>query len=161
MFAQKDTLYYDANWKLTVSDSASFYRLPFKKEGDLFRVQDYFIDGTLQMNGTSTSAEKDIWQGEVTWYNKDGSIRQQGNYVNGRLDGEFVTKLNGEKLVAQFKNNRYVTGQQNISCGGGMYLYTRQKGDTIIATMYGESIKGLRYETYRICLLYTSDAADE
>jgi len=52
--------------------------------------------------------------------------------------------------VAEFKNNRYVTGQQNISCGGGMYLYTRQKGDTIIATMYGENFKGLRYETYRI-----------
>lgn len=148
--AQNDTIYYNAKWKVTVKDSASFYRPPIKKEGDLFRVQDYFIDGTLQMNGTSKSDEKDLWEGVVTWYNKDGSIHQQGNYTNGRLDGEFVTILNGKKLVAEFKNNRYITGQQNISCGGGMYLYTRQKGDTIIATMYGEDLNGLRYETYRL-----------
>jgi|GEM_PF-1237055 len=147
--AQQDTLYFGEGWKPTVKDSASFFRPPIKKQGELFIVKDYFISGQLQMEGLSKSDEKDIWQGQTTWYNKDGSIYQQGNYTDGKLNGDFVSILNNKKLIAEFKNSNYVSGERNINCGGGIFLYTKSVGDTIVEVMHADDIKGLRYETYR------------
>lgn len=146
--AQQDTLYFDAKWKPTVKDSASFFRPPIRKVGRLYNVKDYYVNGQIQMEGFSKSAEKDVWQGRTTWYNKDGSIYQQGNYSEGKLDGDFVSILNDRELVAEFKNNRYVSGERNINCGGGRYLYTKTVNDTLVEVMHGDDINGLRYETY-------------
>lgn len=149
LFAQQDTLYYTSNWKTTVKDSASFFRPPVQKLGKLYKVKDFFINGQLQMEGFSKNAEKDIWEGRTTWYNEDGSIFQQGNYSDGKLNGDFVSILDDKQLVAEFKNNRYVSGERNLDCGDGRYLYTKTVGDTIVEIMHGADINGLRYETYR------------
>ena len=148
--AQNDTIYYDAKWKTTVKDSASFYRPPIKKEGELFRVQDYFINGALQMSGTSKSAEKDIWEGTVTWYNEDGSVLQQGTYTNNRLDGKYSSTLEGKQLTAQFENGKMISGKTNGKFSNGRQYYTEMRGDTILNIIYDKDIKGVRYERYSV-----------
>ncbi|TMM58157.1 hypothetical protein FEE95_01645 [Maribacter algarum] len=147
LFAQQDTLFYKSNWKTTVKDSATFFRPPVKKEGNIFKVQDYYISGQLQMNAASQSAEKDIWEGKVTWYNEDGSVFQEGIYKNNRLEGQFVTYLGEQKLIALYENGRFKSGKRN-TIFGNRQLYFEQEGDTLFEVLYEKDIKGIREEHY-------------
>jgi hypothetical protein len=52
-FSQNDTLWYDKEWKPSIKENAAFFRPPVLKAGDKFRIVDYYIDGTMQMEGTS------------------------------------------------------------------------------------------------------------
>ncbi|MFS4467015.1 toxin-antitoxin system YwqK family antitoxin [Maribacter sp. 2210JD10-5] len=149
LFAQNDTIYYDSQWKKTVKDSASFFRPPVQKEGILFRVKDYYISGQIQMSALSKSADKDVWQGQVTWYNEDGSVFQQGDYVDNRREGDFITYLGKKRLVAKFEDGYIVSGQQNMLFGG-RNMYTEYVGDTIVTTIYDKNLEGIRHERYGI-----------
>ncbi len=150
IMAQNDTIYYDSKWKTTVKDSAIFFRPPVKKEGDLYVMQDFYSSGKLQMSGTSSKANKDFWEGKVTWYNEDGSILQQGNYTNNRLNGTYISTLDGKSLKALFKDGRIVSGKTNSNFGNNRRYYTEIKGDTTLNIIYEKDIKGVRYERYSV-----------
>ncbi len=145
--AQSDTLYYNASWKPVISDSASFYRPPIQKEGDLFHVRDYYKSGKLQMDAVSAKADTDFWQGKVSWYNEDGTLFQEGNYIKNRLNGEFVTTFMGKKIVANYENGYFISGKQNIP-SGSIQILTEKKGDSIIEKFYQDDLNGIRYEYY-------------
>ncbi len=144
--AQKDTLYFNEYWQTTVKDNADFYRIPLKKIGNLYEFQDYYMSGQLQMKGLSKSATKEVWEGVVVWYDEDGGVRQKGMYKGGRLDGEFLSYREGEKLVAQFKNNRLIKGEQLVKNGSYNY-YRKKRGDSVFAIVYDKDVTGIRYET--------------
>ncbi|TKD59309.1 toxin-antitoxin system YwqK family antitoxin [Flavobacterium sp. ASW18X] len=142
---QKDTVYFDAKWKPVASKSiASYYRLPVIKEGDLYRYRDFYMSGQKQMEATSTSPTKEIWQGTVTWYKENGAVLQQAAYVNGRLEGPYISYLGGEKLVATYKNNKQIAGKRNTITVGFGGNYIEVKGDTIKEIVYQDDIKGIR-----------------
>ncbi|MFD0796641.1 toxin-antitoxin system YwqK family antitoxin [Maribacter chungangensis] len=150
LMAQKDTLYYDAKWKTTVKDSAAFFRPPAKKQGEFYKTEDFYVSGALQMSGLSSSLDNDIWEGEVTWYNEDGSMLQQGTYKNNRLDGEYISTLAGKKLKAKFENGRMVSGKTNGKFNNGRQYYTEIKGDTTVNIIHDKDINGVRYERYSV-----------
>ncbi|MGD1945434.1 MAG: hypothetical protein ACFB0A_03975, partial [Croceivirga sp.] len=146
--AQTDTLYYDAKWKPSIKDSASFFRPPPIKEGDFYRVKDFYISGELQMNGRSKHYSKDTWEGQVIWYNQDGSIFQQGEYSNGRLDGDFITFFKGEKLLANYKYGKLSSGKQNLRYKGNTQYLTEKKNDTTVEIVHDGDLSGIRFERY-------------
>ncbi|MFS4416643.1 toxin-antitoxin system YwqK family antitoxin [Maribacter sp. 2307ULW6-5] len=148
--AQQDTIYYDAKWKTTVKDSASYFRPPVKKEGKLFRVTDHYISGAVQMNGLSSKPDADFWEGKVSWYNEDGSLLQEGHYTKNRLDGPYISFLDGERLKAQFKNGKMVSGKTNGRLSNGRSYMSEVRGDTILNIIYDKDIKGARYERYSV-----------
>ena len=145
--AQNDTIFYNSKWKPTTKDSASFYRSPIQKEGDLYNVKDYYMSGKVQMNAFSKSKDSDVWEGKVTWYNEDGSLFQQGHYKNNRLNGDFVTLMSGKQLTAIYKNGYIIGGKQNTNIGN-KNMYVEHLGDTIRNVIYDKDIKGVRYERY-------------
>jgi antitoxin component YwqK of YwqJK toxin-antitoxin module len=148
--AQTDTIYYNAKWKTTLKDSAAFFRPPAKKEGELFKKEDFYISGSLQMSGLSSSLNKDFWEGKVTWYNEDGSILQQGTYKNNRLEGEYISTLENKKLKAEFENGRMVSGKTNGTFNNGRQYYTEMQGDTTVNIIYDKNLDGVRYERYSV-----------
>ncbi|MGJ8548612.1 toxin-antitoxin system YwqK family antitoxin [Winogradskyella wichelsiae] len=145
--AQQDTIYYTISWRTTIKDSAAFFRPPIKKEGDLFRVEDYYISGQKQMSGLSQYENKDYWVEKVSWYTEDGKLYQQGQYKNNRLDGAFTTFLGDKKLIAIYKNGYIKSGIQNITRFSSA-IYTEIKNDTIKEVVYDDDISGIRYENY-------------
>ena len=147
--AQKDTIWYGKNWKITNKIEASYYRIPVKEENGLFLVQDFYINGKKQMVGTSSSATKDLWQGKVTWYNQDGTILQQGNYIDNRLEGKFISFLNGKKLVADYNRGRFVSGKQNVNYASDKY-YKELAGDTLVEIYHANDLNGRRRERYSV-----------
>ncbi|MFD2941109.1 toxin-antitoxin system YwqK family antitoxin [Flavobacterium notoginsengisoli] len=110
-----ETLYFDANWKATSKENASFYRIqPFKKLGNLILVEDFYINKTPQFQGYAFQDNEDNYVGDVVWFDLDGfdaSFYQFYNfspvsnltyyypsgkkfktvqYKNGRKDGETI-----------------------------------------------------------------------
>lgn len=148
LIAQQDTIYYKSNWRpTTVKDSASFFRPPVKKEDDLYRIEDYYMSGQVQMSGLSESETKNLWDGKVTWYNEDGSILQQGTYNKNRLEGEWISFLGKKKLIAEYKNGFFIKGERNSGFSSNK-IYAKKLGDTLIEIGYEENLEGIRYENY-------------
>lgn len=146
-YSQNDTIFFNAKWKVVPKEDASFFRPKVKKVGALYKIEDYYINGNVQMRGMSSSAEKDIWEGEVIWYNEDGTPYRQGTYVNSRLHGKFISYSENEKLVANYVNGYFNSGAIVSDYGEG-YFYQEKKGDSLLQVYYDNDRKGIRYENF-------------
>lgn len=146
-FSQNDTIFYNAKWQKSTKEEASFFRPRVKKVGDLYMVEDYYINGTLQMSGISSSNQKDVWEGVVSWYDENGKLYQQGTYASHRLNGEYISFSNDKKIVGQYNDGRFVSGAMVSNYGEG-HFYQEKKGDSLKQVYYSDDINGIRYENY-------------
>lgn len=78
--APKDTIFYDANWNTCDKAYALYYRLVYL-EGDLYIVNDYYLNGILQMSAKCTSLEPEIKHGIATYYYPNGKRKSKGAYL--------------------------------------------------------------------------------
>lgn len=71
-FSQK---YFDKDWKETARSNAKFYRLmPLKEVGELVLIQDFYIDGTPQVEGYAYKKDDDFYVGDISWYDENGVL---------------------------------------------------------------------------------------
>jgi len=103
LFSQ-EKIYFDKKWKPTTKENAAYYRITSKENDSLYAVKDYYINGTLQMDGYTTSLEKDIFHGTVNWYDKNGKITITRNYKNGVLEGDVIDYTGPFSVRCQYKN---------------------------------------------------------
>ncbi|MEM6864663.1 MAG: hypothetical protein AAF575_05760 [Bacteroidota bacterium] len=149
LYAQNDTIWYNAEWKEAEKQGASFYRVTSELENGLFNMKDYYKSGKLQMEGVSTARDRDSWEGKVVWYREDGTIFQVGNFEKGRLEGEFISYLGKEKLAGTYKNGRFVQGRQNVDYRNYLF-YSEFRSDTLIEISHKGSLSGRRNIRYSI-----------
>ncbi len=100
----QNKIYFDKDWKTTNKENAAYYRLIAKKNDSLYAVKDYYINGVLQMDGHTTSLEKDIFQGTVHWYAQSGKKTITRNYKNGILEGDAINYTGPFSTRCQYKN---------------------------------------------------------
>ncbi len=111
-----DTLYFNQNWKQCTKDSAEFYRV-IKKVDALFQLSDYYLDGTLQMTGSSTTYGDSLYRmGEYKYYYKSGSLSAKSHYSNNQLQGEKIQYFENGNVYA---TKNYVRGKEE----GAFYYY--------------------------------------
>jgi len=109
LFAQMDTIWYDANWKDSDKSKAMYYRPEAQKKGNLFLHIDYYVSGSKQMEAYSHDKNLANYEGEVVWFFENGTIFQIVHYKKGVLNGKRqVYYPNGKQ------NNEvsYVDGKQ-------------------------------------------------
>jgi len=87
--AQKDTIWYDSNWKKTAKSNASYYRSEVLKKGDFYWFVDYYISGSKQMEGLSLDKDKEVYQGVIKWYHENGKLKSEEDYKEGKKDGKW------------------------------------------------------------------------
>lgn len=85
--AQNGITYYDKEWKITTKDQAAYYRLAPKKVGNLWYIEDHYSTGEVQFKGYSTAKDKELWDGDITWYLKNGNISEKLRYKNKKFVG--------------------------------------------------------------------------
>ena len=85
--AQKDTIWYDANWNKAIKDQASYYRPAPAKKDNGYLLIDYYLSGVKQMEAFSLTLDEDKFDGEVTWYYENGKVMQTVNYKNNMPHG--------------------------------------------------------------------------
>ncbi|XLS28617.1 toxin-antitoxin system YwqK family antitoxin [Flavobacteriaceae bacterium M23B6Z8] len=143
---QQDTLWFNSQWKKTDKEDAAFFRPPVVKEGDVYKIRDFYSSGELQMEGYSQKKEKDFFQGEVVWYTKDGAVYQKAFYKDNKLDGYFITYHQGKEFKALYKNGRFVSGEQNTVYSKGTNRLIEIRDSLYREVYYADDLEGIRYE---------------
>ncbi|TPN88877.1 toxin-antitoxin system YwqK family antitoxin [Aquimarina algicola] len=147
LMAQRDTIWYDATWKVSTKKQAAYYRPPIVKKDDLYLIRDFYSNGTLQMEGTSQYEDKDFWQGKTKWYDENGKLLQIFTYVDNRLEGEAISFYKDQKLKGLYTKGRLTSGQVNMI--SQRYNWLMKKEDTLLVEVaYDQSLEGIRIERY-------------
>lgn len=105
-----DTIYYNKNWKVTKNKAfASYYRLALypadTQSSKEFKT--YYMSGELQGEGNfleldKTDDAKSQLNDQVTIYFKNGDIKEQKNYVDGKLQGEYTSYYNNKNVKEHY-----------------------------------------------------------
>lgn len=83
-FCQKDTLFFDKNWKETTNNTEySFYRI-YSKAGNNYLIYDYYADGKIQMTTTSTLINPLNKNGLTIYYSSNGIKSAAGHHENNK-----------------------------------------------------------------------------
>ena len=100
-FHAQKIIYFDSEWnEIKNKKEASYYR-EVAKQGELYLIKDYYINGALQMEGTAVddTPNREVFEGKVTWYFPDGKVEMVSNFKNGNLLGESkLYNANGKLL---------------------------------------------------------------
>lgn len=86
--AEKDTIWFDANWSVSTKSQASYFRPKLIKKANGFLWEDYYLSGAKQMEGISLKEKEEVFDGTVTWYFENGNVMQTVNYKNKVINGE-------------------------------------------------------------------------
>ena len=89
----KDTIYYNKIWEVSNKENAEYYRI-ISKENELFKVMDYYLNGTLHMSGFYKSINPEIKEGLFTYYDENGKKNFQGNYFANTKNGPYTLFYN-------------------------------------------------------------------
>jgi len=87
IFAQKDTIWFDANWNKSTKVQSSYFRPAPAKKDNGYLLVDYYLSGSKQMEAFSHTLEEEKFEGEVIWYYENGKIMQTVNYKNNIPNG--------------------------------------------------------------------------
>jgi len=107
-FSQTGTKYFDSRWKPTEERYAEYYRPEPKKEGNYYRVLDYYKSGKLQGSALSSSPDKEAWEGTMVGFFETGDTMFTAKYKNGVLNGTSTEyQYPGQKQgIINFKNGK-------------------------------------------------------
>ncbi|GAA4114848.1 hypothetical protein GCM10022393_14680 [Aquimarina addita] len=148
---EKDTIYYNVDWKETIKAKAHFFRpLPLEEKEDLILIKDYYINGNLQMQGWVRKDDQQVYEGKIEWYYKNGNLSIVRNYAQGKFNGKETTFYEDGNLRSEqnYLNNLRVGEAKTYNNDGtiitdGIYekgqpyegrFYTQQQGLTFIST---------------------------
>jgi hypothetical protein len=81
-----DTLFFNKKWKKCERNSAAYYRL-ISKADSLYIVNDFYMNGRIQMEAIYSSLDPEVKNGKCTYYNKKGVKTSQGEYKNDLQSG--------------------------------------------------------------------------
>jgi len=109
--------YYDADWKKTNKENASYYRDPPKEAKGLWGINDYYISGEKQFIGQAKDSLGTVLEGDVTWYFKTGKAENKIRYKNGKIIGYYTTLegAEGSSKVGWDENDLYFMDYSNAA----------------------------------------------
>ena len=149
--------YFDAAWKpLIDSTGASYYRTIEDQPDGRFLAADYYISGELFMKPVICTAylPKLVWDGQSTFYHKNGKVKQEGNFKAAKRDGlHKYWHANGiNHRVIWFEDDKEIKIHQVWSEEGEAFL---TKGTGIVSEprkdgswMYNEIVDSVRISSY-------------
>lgn len=111
--AQTDTIF-SSGEMITTRENATVYRPTPQKEGDKYKIVDYFISNNkVWREGYSYSIDSPMYDGYYTEYYEDGHKREYGNYFKGNKIGQW--KLKYEDTDRLWAVINYIPGEVDTS----------------------------------------------
>lgn len=124
IFAQ-DTTFFNKDWKeIDNKSNAAYYRIT-KKEGKKWKVNDYYINGKLQMSGYFTSLKDEKKDGLFSYF-----------YENGKQEKVVFFKNENEFMVQRWNDD----GKEFLKNGTGNYIYYNEQVKNEITMYYKDSL---------------------
>lgn len=154
MDAQEIT-YFNSDWEVTTKEEMVFYREATKK-GNLTQIKDFYKNGVMQMEGTSSNpvVNEEIWEGQVTWYFPSGKPQTITNFKEGKEVGISKSYDENGKIIEDLvydKENRFT---------GTRFYYKQEDGNnynTINEYKNSELSKEIVYEEDRNKIRYETN----
>lgn len=88
---EKDTLYFDADWKPSNKENHAFYRpMPLKQIGELVLIEDFYKNGNRQMQGYVLKDNQENYVGDIYYYNENGTDASSSQYYNTTQNQELT-----------------------------------------------------------------------
>lgn len=136
-----DTIYFDANWKVSNHNNSAFYRID-KKGSDLWLRTDYYRENNqMQMRGHVLPREPHLKTGYFEWYYPNGKLLHEGNYADDKPVGEhtwYYENGNREAIV------KYRKGKMT-----GAYKEYYDNGKISVETIYQSDVQEGLTKIYR------------
>lgn len=110
LYAQKDTLWFDAEWKLTQQDAAVFVRVAEFKElhfKEFYPFTDFDSLGVKLKEGITLDKNTNAFEGEIVYFENGDTVKERILYKNGAPYGAHKTYYPSGKIKS-IKN--YVFG---------------------------------------------------
>ena len=138
-FAQKKTMYFDANWKETTQKNAVYYRpLPLPKTQNIELIRDFYTKNkVLQMQGYYADGIEKNYVGEIFWYDGDGDDSSNAIYIN---------KTKQKKLSYYFDDGKlWKTVEYGDSLKNGKTIEYKPDGSILGESIYknGHLVSGI------------------
>src|SRR5688572_23270938 len=107
-YSQVDTLFFDKNWKACKKENAAFYRTNLEK-GNLFEVNDFYMNNVLQMKGQSSYKDSLFRQGDFYYYNVSGNLIETVTYIDNLRHGKSIQYFDNGKIkrITNFTNGDF------------------------------------------------------
>ena len=102
-------IYFDEEWNIIKDKKkASFYR-ETTQQGDYYLIKDYYINGTLQMEGKASdkTPNQEVFEGKVTWYYPDGKVSTVSHFSKGAQVGEHKSYQEDGRISQDFIYKNY------------------------------------------------------
>jgi len=128
---EKIQLYFNNNWEVTNKDKAVYVR---EAEYDLQnftlngKVTDRDLTGNLMMEGNYVNGKRN---GEFKFYYADGNIESTGKFLNGKRNGKWGYNYPNGLLEKGFER---ITGQFKDSLKSGVWKLTRISDNKLLQT---------------------------
>lgn len=84
------TAYFDSNWDKCKEENAVFYQKASKNDQKLWVVNDYYINGQLQMSAVYKKKNKKIRHGQFVSYYENGQKELEGEFIDDKGTGYFT-----------------------------------------------------------------------
>ncbi len=137
---QGKVTYFDANWKKCEQYAASFYRKVEKKENKHWKINDYYIDGSIQMTGYFKKRSGKIKDGHFVYYYRDGQNVSEGDYKEDKRTGLWTFWFeNGQKK----SEGSYKDGKKT-----GYWTYWYESGNKDKEGTYSDGKKDGKWRWY-------------
>ncbi|PIF30146.1 hypothetical protein CLU81_0551 [Flavobacterium sp. 9] len=156
--AQKDTIFYDHNWKNTIKDSAIYYRIkPIRIKtkkaigykidyiDSLYVLNDYYLkNNKLQFEGYSISKDEKQLVGIAKWYDQNNVIEHLEEHNGNRRDNLAILNV---PIIIPYVDYKNVTKNQFI--GGFEFCLDKDNYNKLLLgvgfgiTSYSDTCYGL------------------
>lgn len=152
LFSQQK-IYFDKDWNVTTLSKMVYYR-EIKKNGNLYQIKDFYKNGQLQMEGSSTNSDpnNEVFQGKVTWYFENGKIQKIAEFKDGEQvgtekeydeEGRIITDLAYDKngfsgIKSEYKSEENIVNE----------FWEYKDSEVIKHVSYDENPNGIRIENY-------------
>ena len=122
----QDTIYLDKIWEKCTKEEAAYFRVI--SQTNSLQVNDYYINGKLQMKGAYTDTSYENENGLCEYYGEDGSLQKKCVYLHAQLNGLYQEYHSNGKIKTE---GFYLLGNRN-----GTFKEFDSTGYLMISTLY-------------------------
>jgi TonB family protein len=152
VYGQVDTVYFNANWEHTYRITAKYYRL-IRKDSTVYRIEDHYMSGLLQMTGVCSSMEPETKDGYFKYFHENGKCSSEGLYRNNKKEELWKDyDTNGQlRITEQYVDDKLNGEFTTYYSSGTVRRKETYKDDSVLhGTCYDKSGQEITYFPYQI-----------
>jgi protein TonB len=134
------TMFFNENWRKVKQPHKANYFRKIYKDSNIWQVKDFYLDSTLQMEGSYSNRRCTKKEGEFKYYYETGRIKSEGEYIKNKKDGDWINYYNNGNKDTE---SSYISGKSN-----GDWIWYYENGNISARENYknGSRVKAIFWD---------------